>query len=129
MFFDSAKSNLRPIGMAFWGLTSRFTLLVGLMLALVTTPAFSQSASEINDRGNKAYARRAYDDAVAHYGAAISRNPFEAAPFHNRGLAEIKLLGRPCVCKGALIRQRESSAFRIPGRRRLDAYFMRMVSV
>lgn len=69
--------------------------LVAVMLMLVATPAFSQSASEINDRGNAAYARGAFPDAVAHYGAAITRNPNDASLFHNRGLAELRLAEYP----------------------------------
>lgn len=75
----------------------RFTCPAILILVLATTSALSQSVSEINDRGTKAYARGDYADAVAHYGAAIARDPNEAALFHNRGLAEMKLANYPAA--------------------------------
>jgi len=97
MLFDSTKSNPRPPEAIFAGLASRFSYLVVMMLALAATPAFSQSASELNDRGSKAYSRGAYDQAVAFYSSAISLNSNDAVLFHNRGLAELKLSEYPAA--------------------------------
>ncbi|EHR03022.1 tetratricopeptide repeat protein [Bradyrhizobium sp. WSM471] len=82
---------LRPLGMTSERIVPRLTFFVGLMMSLVATPAFSQSASELNDRGNKSYSRGAYDQAATYYSAAITQKSDDASLFHNRGLAEFKL--------------------------------------
>jgi len=91
MAINSATSGIRSCVATFDGLASRFVFLTGLMLALAAPPAFSQSTSELNDRGSTAYSRGDYDQAATYYSAAITKNSDDAVLFHNRGLAEFRL--------------------------------------
>ena len=91
MSFDN-RNHQSSLGKKFANGPMWFAFIIGMALFPITTPAFSQSVFQLNERGGKAYARGDYHQAVANYTSAITLSPDDAALYHNRGLAEIMLV-------------------------------------